>query len=145
MLRLIQGESIEEKIQSIDQILCGLNKKPMKNVINVISKCPKTIELPVAEVVYPIMVTGLSGTLGDIMIYVSKTKSKEAYVLLNIQTEGLIQTVRTKVKAGFTKNSDSYSIKGNTIITASYLVGDEEPITPPIIGFTFKENVEDVN
>lgn len=137
----IKGDSLEDNIKSIDGLITALNRKPMKAFVKAVASSPVTLELFQKDVVYPALISSLSGSIDNLIIYVDATSSKSLVLTMNILSGNEGRIVKTNLKKGFSNGNGSFSISGNTLISFSYTLDEGETTTPPIIGFTFKENI----
>jgi len=135
----IMGDTLEEKVKSLEGIINSLNRKPSKQVVKTCAACPITGELNQKEVQYPALLTGLAGSIQDFVVFIKSTTSKNIKVRVHIETENESRMISMGVKQGFNSETAKIEVEKNTLISVSFYVPEGDVTTPPIVSFTFKE------
>jgi len=142
---VIRGDSLEEQMQSVKQVVEALNKKPIRTEIKVLANSFLTVELPSPGIVYKALLVKPAGFLTNFLIYIQETKAKNLVVQLNIQEESEMRTVLFPVKEGFNRINKDLKINEVSFISLSYSMEEGVITTPPVVGFTFKEEITNAN
>lgn len=143
---VVFGDTVEEKIQSLSQIVNAQNKKPLKQICKFEASSFVTKELELPEKHYPLLLIGKKGKIEDLIIFVKQTGVKDLPVFLVIEETYGTRTISLTSKSGFNSFEKEVKLEENNLVLAYYSIPSGVLTTPPVIGFSFtQKDVINVN